>query len=661
MLKSFYKSGLFRKVTLTIYTFIIVIVLSYLFWQPANERLNLSFQGKDWFGYRSVVTEIFRLFDLGVVDVNSDGMLDIYTSNHNHGQFLLLGEGSGNFSENVNSQWGLDQTPEFPGLEFAGSEPDVEAPGLYIYWKERNLVIINHETADIGSIEGTIAFSTPMTIKENNGYQVEVENTELSTGAITSEVKFASGNEDGKFIFNPHNVSLPISFKIDRKLPLEQIYIGNQKINPDSHIFKSYLRDRHGMAWADYDDRGLVDVFIVRGGLKARMDRIPESFSDELLINDSRENPTFKESIEGTGITKEGCPALQTAWVDIDNDNLLDLYNVCFNPKDENEGYPNQLYRQTSEGTFVEVAAQMNLALPAKGSFIWLDADRDGDSDLFWTTDEGFWLYLNQSGTFEPQLIGENPGGVSETFEGSNKLTMADYDADGDLDLFAASPEGNSLLVNDGGTYTIVAPQQVGLPERALTANWLDYDNDGLTDLHLMPEGLYRQESDRTFVATHLLESKARGLMETRATWFDADNNGSRDLLLATRYDDSLFNKIYYKLTSQVLTTLWKLDLYPNTGDNNRWLQVKLVGPSGNRPAIGALVEIATPNGSQLQAVGQFDGSQYSQGHYRLYFGLGQQEKIDSMRVFWSDGYVQKLNNIPTNQLLTISRDGSTS
>jgi hypothetical protein len=201
----------------------------------------------------------------------------------------------------------------------------------------------------------------------------------------------------------------------------------------------------------------------------------------------------------------------------------------------------------------------------------------------------------------------------------------------------------------------------VGLPDSALTANWVDYDNDGLIDLHLMPGGLYRQESDRTFAATRLLESKARGLMETRATWFDADNNGSRDLLLATRYEDSLSNKIYNKITSQILTTLWKLDLYPNNASENRWLQIKLIGSPGNRPAIGAQVEVTTPNSSQLQAIGQFEGSQYSQGHYRLYFGLGRQEKVDLIKVFWTDGYVQELKNIPTNQLLTIKRDGKTS
>ena len=369
MFKTLYKSGLFRKLTLAIVAFILAIVVSYVFWQPASEKLNLSFKGKDWFSHRPLMTEIFRLFDLGVVDVNSDGMLDIFTSNHNHGQLLLLGDGKGNFSENVTSQWGLDQNPQFPGLEFSGSEPSLDAPGLYIYWQDRNLVIKNHKTDNTDAIEGVIKFSAPMTIKENNDYQVEVKNDELSTGAIISEVRFVSQSENGDFIFNPHNVSLPIALEIDEKFPLEQIYIGNQKINPDSHQFTSYLRDRHGMAWADYNDRGLVDVFIARGGLKARMNQVPERFTDELLINDNQENKTFKESITGSGIIKSGCPALQTAWVDVNNDNLLDIYTVCFNPKDAEEGYPNQLYQQVSPGKFVNVCSPNESGITRKRLF----------------------------------------------------------------------------------------------------------------------------------------------------------------------------------------------------------------------------------------------------------------------------------------------------
>lgn len=655
MLKTISKSGLFLQLALAVFTCILVIVVSYLFWQPANEKLNLSLNGKDWFSQRPLMTELFRLFDLGVVDVNSDNNLDIFTSNHNHGQLLLLGNGQGNFSDNVNSQWGLDQDREFPGLEFSGSVPSIDASGLYIYWQDRNLIIKNHNTEDINSLEGAIAFSAPVTIEQQNGYEVEVENEELATGAITSQVKFRAQAKDGTFIFNPHNVSLPITFELDEEIPLEQIYIGNQKLNPNSHEFNSYLRDRHGMAWADYNDRGMVDVFIVRGGLKARMNQVPDSFSDELLVNDNLEIEQFEDSIIDTGILKEGCPALQTAWVDFDNDNLLDTYTVCFNPDDPDKGYPNQLYRQVSQGKFVNVADQMNLAIPERGSFVWLDTDKDGDLDLFWATGEAFWIYVNQAGKFEPQLVGDNPGGIATTFEDANKLTIADYDNDGDLDLFSASPEGNALLVNQGGTYEIVEPQQIGISDRALTANWVDYDNDGLTDLHLMPGGLYRQESNRTFTATHLLESKSQELIEARASWFDSDNNGSRDLLLSTRYNESLSDKIYNKLIPlSVHSAFSQLALYPNIGNTNHWLEIKLVGSPGNRPAIGTNVEVVTSDGTQFQTVGQADGSQYSQGHYRLYFGLGKNQNVDLLRVFWSDGSVREFENVASDQLLAI-------
>ena len=242
---------------------------------------------------------------------------------------------------------------------------------------------------------------------------------------------------------------------------------------------------------------------------------------------------------------------------------------------------------------------------------------------------------------------------------------MADYDSDGDLDLFSASPEGNALLVNEGGTYKIVEPQQIGLSDRALTANWVDYDNDGLTDLHAVPGGLYRQQSDRetaayadrTFAATNLLESTSQELIEARASWFDADNNGSRDLLLSTRYNDSLWEKISKKLTPlSVHSSFSKLTLYPNIGNTNHWLEIKLIGPPGNRPAIGTNVEVVTSDGIQFQAVGQADGSQYSQGHYRLYFGLGKNKSVDLLRVLWSDGSVREFENVASDQLLAIER-----
>ncbi|MEQ9357832.1 CRTAC1 family protein [Coleofasciculus chthonoplastes] len=644
-----------RTLALVICTAILVIGINYIVGQPANEELNLSTENKTWFTSSPLRTHEFRLFDLGVVDVNYDKNLDIFTSNHNHSQLLLLGEGNGEFTKNRISSLRLDQDHDFPGLEYSGTEPKISNPGIYIYWKDRSLIIKNNKNNN--SVQGIIQLSSPLNVKENKQFNVNVTEDKLASGAIVSTLEFKSESNDGKLVFTPHNVSLPINFNLGNELPLDSVFVGNQFVNPQSHEFSLYLRDRHGMAWADYDDaEGMVDVFIVRGGLKGRMDKIPERFSDELLVDQG--NLTFQDITDQSGIVKDGCPALQTAWVDFNADNRLDIYTVCYQAAGRTATFPNQLYRQDSDGTFVNVASQTNLDLPNMGTFAWLDADRDRDIDLVWVDEKAFWLYVNDSGQFKPQLIGSNPGSVIERFEDSNKLTVADYDADGDLDVFFASPNANALLINNRGTYEVVEPQQVGLPTQALTANWVDYDNDGLTDLHLIPGGLYRQGQDHKFTATQMLEVKSPELLESRATWLDADNDGDRDLLLATRYHDSILNRVVKKVFAQSpLPSFWQVKLYSNIGATNHWLQVQLIGLPKNRQAIGSHVEVITSDGVQVQTVGQAEGSHFSQGHYRLYFGLGQTPQVDSIKIVWSDGELQEIKNPPIDQLLTIEKD----
>ena len=98
--------------------------------------------------------------------------------------------------------------------------------------------------------------------------------------------------------------------------------------------------------------------------------------------------------------------------------------------------------------------------------------------------------------------------------------------------------------------------------------------------------------------------------------------------------------------------------LYPNIGATNHWLEIKLIGSSGNRQALGAEVEVVTPDGVQLQAIGQSEGSHYSQGHYRLYFGLGQHRTVNTVKVYWNNGYLQEIKNVPSDQLLVVKREG---
>ncbi len=403
------------------------------------------------------------------------------------------------------------------------------------------------------------------------------------------------------------------------------------------------------MAWGDFDGNDLVDVvFVARGELKGLLHKYPGIVNDELLFN---EDGHFRNRAAQSGIDKDGCPARQAAAVDFDNDNRLDIYVVCGRDEEPSRDHPNQLYHQETNGEFRDVAKAKGLDLPGEGAFLWLDVDGDQDVDLLWVTRDQIALYRNNSGSFSLQPVAARHGHP-------RKLTIADYDADGDFDVFLVSTTRNTLLTNTGGSFMLTDPGDLGLPVKSLTANWVDYDNDGRMDLHTLPNGLYRQRPDHTFEATNLLINDNRWLRwssPARCTWFDFDNDGFRDLVMYTKNQPRRRTEML--LGNVRVDDRQFLRLYRNTGNPNHWLQVQLIGPRGNRQAIGARVEVTTPKGVQTQQVGQADGSHYSLGHYRLYFGLGKQIQVDAVRIFWPDGHLQVVRTPLADQLLTVSRE----
>jgi hypothetical protein len=80
------------------------------------------------------------------------------------------------------------------------------------------------------------------------------------------------------------------------------------------------------------------------------------------------------------------------------------------------------------------------------------------------------------------------------------------------------------------------------------------------------------------------------------------------------------------------------------------------LGGPGNQEGIGAQVTVVTSAGTQTMEVGSTDGAFFSQGHYRLYFGLGKHAIADVIRIRWSDGQRQELRNVTADRLLLIKK-----
>jgi hypothetical protein len=614
------------------------------------------------------------LMDIGVVDANGDDLLDIFTTNHNYRQSLWIADGHGGYRDSV-SAWKLDQSPEFPELEVSQRDPEIDVPGVYIYWKERRWLIIRaHKTKAIGRVAGDLHMFTTVKQYKSSGFTVDM--TKPTAGSETEApetvVRFAADG-DGLLEMMIASPGVPVTITMGNAVPLTAVYVGAKKVSPRSQKFELAFQDPHGMAWADYNDDGRLDVFVTRGAVGGMLESLPPSvqarIKDQFLVSQAGDG--FRDVGSEVGIEKNGCSGRQVRWIDFNRDGLLDLFINCQDRGKVQGTYGKQLYLQDRTKHFRNVAAEVGLDLPGHEivDFVWLDVDGDGAVDLVTSESTGFFVYWNNSGKFAPQFIGrgkfvraDNPelkGTVEEYWFVDGKLSVCDFDGDGALDVFASSKKGNVLLVNQGGRsgFVLKDPATIGLPSESASAVWADYDNDGLPDLHAVPEGLFRQRRDHTFEATGLLALPSRKYMAAIVNWPDLDKDGARDPMVALLENFSFWPWWKKLLKGGEDRFTWDLIAYRNTNSGNHWLQLRLMGKPGNRQAIGARVTVRTSDGQQTQEVGNNDGAFFSQGHYRLYFGLGQQAKGVDVSVRWPDGHSQQIKDVGVDRLLVIEQE----
>jgi len=92
-------------------------------------------------------------------------------------------------------------------------------------------------------------------------------------------------------------------------------------------------------------------------------------------------------------------------------------------------------------------------------------------------------------------------------------------------------------------------------------------------------------------------------------------------------------------------------------GSTNHWLDIRLQGVKTNRDGVGAHVRVVAGDLTQLDEVHSGRGYQSHWGS-RLYFGLGQRNRIDRIEVHWIGGGVDILEDVAPDQLITTTEGG---
>ena len=393
-----------------------------------------------------------------------------------------------------------------------------------------------------------------------------------------------------------------------------------------------------GAVFGDYDNDGDLDLYVcnyveydsnrigkmkeasIQAGRAVPSALNPVAFEpqDNVLYQNNGDG-TFTDVSTALGVEAQGGRSLQAIFVDFDLDNDLDLYVA-------NDLTSNFLYRNNGDGTFSDVSDTSWAADPrgsmglAKG-----DYDEDGDLDLFISH------WIDQENALYRNLRKEGEQIASESYHGIEKIRLVDesygslladtslqdigwgtelfdYDNDGDLDIFVAN----------GSTF-----QDLDRPESLIPQKDRLFRNDG--------SGVFTDVSQAVGI------SGLPALVGRGVAVGDYDNDGDIDIFIVNNNDRAVL-------------------LRNDGGNQNNWLQIKLIGTTGDRNAVGAKVRVKTADLIQVAEVSA-GGSYMSFSSLMLEFGLGEETILDALEVVWLGGATQSFSGVLVNRQIVITQN----
>jgi len=436
-----------------------------------------------------------------------------------------------------------------------------------------------------------------------------------------------------------------------------------------------------GAAVGDYDNDGHPDLFVA--GVHG----------NTLYHNNG--NGTFTDVTKKAGLDKSVDPefgpifSVAAAWVDVNNDGLLDLFVVNYlqwtyaekplcladttpeycHPRFY-KGVPDQLFINQGNGTFKDVSKEWGIRQHVgKGMGVGVaDYDLDGRPDLFVTNDAEYeFLFHNLGNKFEEVAFQANVALPEEgSFISGMGLDFRDFNNDGypDIAYVALNRQTFPLLENTGhGDFTeVTASSGMGAESLGMAgfgAALYDFDNDGWKDLFVSrghvsathPPGTTVEQPNTVFRNLGAsgkwqpLTEEAGFVAATAArhrgcAFGDFDGDGRVDIVVSSMDQDA---------------ELW-MNRSPNAG---HWLDFQLQGVKSNRDGIGARIKVVSKSGTQYNH--QTSSVCYASSSLGpVHFGLGADRVATRVEITWPSGIVQTLEDVAADRIVKVKEAAPT-
>ncbi len=573
---------------------------------PASET-GVTFQNT------VIENEQFNLYDfhnvyngagVSVGDLNNDNLPDLYFTSNMSGDRVYL-----NISNKENGSLKFQDITDKAGIVKRGwstgvTLADVNADGLLDIYVCKSGNYRGDLRANQLYVNQGIGQNGVPTFKE------KAQEYGLADTTYSSQAAFFDYDKDGdldmylltttNMVRNPNRITVPVNDGTGYSGDKLYQNDGNAKFT-DISKKAGILHDGNGLGLSicDIDNDGWEDIFVSN-------DFLP---NDLLYVNNH--NGTFKEMAKEY-LKHHSRFSMGNDVADFNNDGRMDIMTVDMLPAN-NE----QRKMMTGPGNFEQYEVELNT----------------GYHSQFMRN----MLHLNLGKTPDGRLLFSEIGQLSgvHSSQWSWAPLFADFDNDGLKDLFISNGYLRDITNLDFISYNVAYEQRnLGNLRRYMIDRSLELPS--WNDVNCF----YRNKGDLTFENATPQWFGDSLSVSNGAAYADLDNDGDLDLIINNT------NKPAYVMR--------------NDAEKASFLKIQLKGSPKNIYGLGSEVSIYMKG--DLQKYHQAVTKGYASSvDYTIHFGLGKNDKIDSLEIVWTDGKIQKLKNVKANQTIKLDYANATS